>query len=161
MDSYDVDKLLFAVLERTLKDVVTYHINKKSIQYEMYLDALDWFNLTGDHKGSESFVFSFPTICSRLGISPTPLRDRVNSIAEGNDDIPKHIMGGSLWKSKGSSRSSGISTGYAYPDSASLLLPYQSVSDFISWDTGYKGSSRYIGECLIPDDTSDEGGFNE
>ena len=160
MDTYDVDRLLFAVLERALKDIVTYHVNQKSIQQDMYKDALDWFNLCGDHKGSDSFVFSFPTICSRLGISPSLLRDKVNSIAEGDDDIPKHIMGGSLWKSKGNSRSSGVSSRYVYPDAASLLLPCQSVSNCISWDTGYKGSSKYIGEPLVPEDSYDERGYD-
>lgn len=160
MDSYDVDKLLFAVLERALKDVVTYHTNHTSIRKEMYKDALDWFNLTGDHKESASFVFSFPTICSRLGICPSLLRDKVNRIAEGVDDVPKHIMGGSLWKSQRGTRSSSVSAGCVFPDTASLLLPYQSVSECISWDTGYKGSSSYIGEPLVSDDSTDERGYD-
>lgn len=156
MDSFDVDRLLFAVLERALKDVVSFHVNSKSVTRDDYKDALDWFNQDGDHLHSNSFVFSFYTICSRLDIDESRLRCKVNQIAEGDNDIPKHIMGGSLWKSKKHRRPSGISSGCDFSYSSSILLPYKPISDVISWDTGYKGSNFYYGEPSIHEDTTYE-----
>lgn len=152
MNAFDVDRLLFAVLERAIKDIVAYRVNTKSVSMDTYEDALDWFNREGEHVGSEAFVFSFYTICSRLDIDESRLRGKVNQIAEGDNDIPKHIMGGSLWKSKRYRRPSKLSSGCDFPGSSALLLPYKSISEVISWDTGYKGSNFYCGEATLQED---------
>lgn len=154
MYNYDVDRLLFSVLERALKDIISYHSNPGSIHKDTYLDALDWFNQKGGHRGSKDFVFSFYSICSRLNISTGLFRDKVNKIAEGVDDIPKHLMGGSLWKSKKFTGSSKQSSTSIYPCTSAVLLPYDSVFELISWDTGYKGPSKLSADSLINEDST-------
>lgn len=131
-DVQDAHRLMFCVLERSLKDIIKWHhpVHSKNSSFSDYEEGVNWLLGKGVYSDeSLGYIFSYPYICKTLNLPADNIRLKIINIMEGIDVIPEQLLGGSLWRHGHSRSAPGSLAEHFISESTLFLFPPKQVSD--------------------------------